>query len=226
MGIACQSVPGEGSMRTNCCRLRGTAKAYALCVALGCALACSEDDDAPRQGSDGGAGRDVRDAGDAGDQGNSGTGGRGGGGSGAGNVPSHQYCGRPDIDPADDACLACLTRTCCGELLSCGPRFNTRPGDGGPNWPLYTCYEGFLLGCIGRCFEDAVADAASLSSDASAQACLDGCDNGGASRDVYQRLLDCALSLPGPDDSDGGIDDDAGSSDDGCGSVCRFSGWQ
>ncbi len=199
----------HGVPRGSVILLQGMAAALAVIV-----IGCSDHADTPSDG--------PPDESPGGTSGSSGA--SEGGRPGAGEPmlrPMRQNCD-PHEDPEQDACLACLTRDCCGELLAC--EFTAE-------WPgPYPCYTGHYR-CVRDCFEAAVEDGSTESSEDVTLACSVMCP-GSTAASFQQQFLACAVGTPVPsdDERDAGAED--GGSDvtrteeDTCADVCRFPSWR
>ncbi len=127
----------------------------------------------------------------------------------------------PHEDPEEDACLACLTRECCGELLACKFTFE---GQG-----FFPCYRGYFP-CVRDCFEAAIEDGSMETSEDITLACSAMCEGDGPR--FEQPFLACAVGTPIrlDDERDAGAADggseDTRSEEDTCADVCRFPSWR
>ena len=175
--------------------------------------ACSSDDQDPSRPAD--AGGDERDVFD----------GPLPGGSGA--YPEPPPGCEPLTDPDDDACLACLTRSCCDELFLCG---GSGEVDGAPT---YGCYQSFFP-CVQRCFAREIRDGSTASSDEIVEACGPECAPSGPSEydPPLENFLACSVreSRSMTQDVDGGSEGSSGDEDGGraamsCAEVC-FAAWR
>jgi len=198
-----------GVTRGSVILLHGAAAALALVL-----IGCSDDADAPSDGTP-----------DESPGGGSGSGGAAAGGtSGASEPmlrPMRQTCD-PHEKPVEDACLACLTRDCCGELLACEFTLERQS--------FYPCYRGHYR-CVRDCFEASVEDGSTETSEDITLACSAMCP-GSTAASFQQRFLACAVGTPIPpdDERDAGAEDggseDTRSDEDSCADVCRFPSWR